>query len=248
LDDENAVELQLLDCRAARIVVVRRATEAEVRVDERGLEIRLKHGDRLAPGRRAAREQVLPRVQYFGWERDDAVRDPEVPLAHQRPEKRRVGGKRSRVTRRLAGARVGLACERAELLACGIEQPRHACPGCVEVDHRRGRPTHEPGGTSSTRSPSPARHSDTASSSPVSSTATSRGTYPACSVRSVFQIAIAFGSNSLSGSATSASRAPGSKDASATASGRKETPATGTTRMRSSSQRTISPVAASRRW
>src|SRR5581483_1273871 len=52
-----------------------------------------------------------------------------------------------------------------------LELVRHDAGGYL-----RGRPTHEPGGMSSTRSPSPKRHRDTASSSPASSGATSRGT------------------------------------------------------------------------
>ena len=68
---------------------------------------------------------------------------------------------------------------------------------------------------------------------------------PACSVRCSFQMPIAFGSCSFSGSGTSASRAPGSNDESATASGRNETPATAITRMRGSSH--VDALAASRR-
>src|SRR4029078_5400347 len=96
----------------------------------------------------------------------------------------------------------------------------------------RGVPTHEPAGTISTRSPPSTRQSEYACSSPASSGATSRGTYPASSVRSSFQIAIAPGSCSFSGSGTSATRRPGSNEASSTAPGLKDTPATRTTRMR----------------
>ncbi len=59
------------------------------------------------------------------------------------------------------------------------------------------------------RRPSPARQSDTACSLPSRSGATSRGTYPAWSVRSSFQTATAFGSCSFVGSGTSASAPPG---------------------------------------
>ena len=63
------------------------------------------------------------------------------------------------------------------------------------------------------------------------------------SVRSAFQIPTACGSNSLSGSGTSASGSPGSNDESRTASPRKETPATATTK-----HPRIAPSAPVRRW
>src|SRR6478672_3100922 len=62
----------------------------------------------------------------------------------------------------------------------------------------------------------------------------------------VQRVPLEFGSCSLSGSATSASRRPGAKASSCSASSRYDTPATLITLMRGSSLRTSSPVAASR--
>src|SRR5215211_3503173 len=92
--------------------------------------------------------------------------------------------------------------------------------------HQWGRPTQASAGAIRTPTPPSTPQIDTACSSPLSSGATSRGTYPACTVRSSFQIPTALGSCSLSGSATSVSRRPGSNPGLSSASGRNETPAT----------------------
>ncbi len=153
--------------------------------------VRARHGrgqthGHVRSGHRRRRDGRFARVaadhDEHGPDRDDvALRDPDA-----RDE---AGGRRRDLDRRLVGLDlderlvlrdlVPLRDEPAGDLPFGqslaeirqLELVPHGVAGYL-----RGRPTHEPAGTSRTRKPSPARRSDTACSLPSSSAATSRGT------------------------------------------------------------------------